>query len=113
MSRAGSSGLRNWFLQRLSALYIVLFLAAFTLVWCGERIEYDAWRAWVAQPLVNIALILFIAALLIHAWVGIRDVIIDYLKPAAARYVALTLIGVCLLGLALWALRILLLVSLA
>lgn len=111
MSRAGSTGLRNWFLQRLSALYIVLFLAGFSLVWCGEPIEYQAWRAWVAQPLVNVALLLFIAALLIHAWVGVRDVILDYIKPLVLRQGLLVIIALCLLGLGLWSLRILLLVS--
>ena len=111
MSRAGTTGLRNWFLQRLSAVYIVLFLLAFALIWCGESIQYENRRAWAARPLVNISLILFIAALLIHAWIGLRDVIIDYLKPAALRYAVLVLFALCLVGLALWGLKILLLVS--
>ena len=112
MSRAGSSGLRNWFLQRLSAVYLLGFLVAFAVIWSGESISYQSWRAWVAHPLANAALILFIASLLLHAWIGIRDVILDYVKPVVVRYVLLILIALCLLGLALWTLKILLLVSL-
>lgn len=113
MSRAGTSGSRYWFLQRLSAVYMVLFLLGFSLVWCGEAITYTAWETWAAHPAVNVALILFVASLLLHAWIGIRDVILDYVKPVVVRYVLLVLIALTLLSLALWALKTLLLHSMA
>lgn len=105
--------MRNWFLQRLSAVYIVLFMVASILVWSGESLTYSSWKTWVAHPLANSALILFIASLLIHAWVGIRDVILDYVKPVVVRYFLLVIIALGLLALGLWTLKILLLVSLA
>lgn len=108
MSRGASPGLRNWFLQRLSAVYIVLFLAVFVVVWGGEAASYSVWRQWVSHPLANVALMLFIGSLLIHAWIGIRDVILDYIHPVGVRYVLLVLIGIAMWGQALWALKVLL-----
>ena len=113
MSRFAASSLRNWLLQRLSAVYIALFLIVFVVVWGGETITFESWRAWVADPLANVALILFIISLLLHAWIGVRDVILDYVHSVATRYVILILMALGLIGLALWTLRILLLVGLA
>lgn len=113
MSRAGTSGLRNWFLQRLSAVYIVVFILGTIIVWWGEPLSYVTWKAWVAHPLSNAGLLLFIGALLLHAWIGIRDVIIDYINPVGLRYTLLVLIAMTLLTLGVWAAKILLLVSLA
>jgi succinate dehydrogenase membrane anchor subunit len=109
MSWRSSSGLRSWLAQRLTALYIVVFLIAFVFAWAGQAISFDAWRAWAAHPAANIALLLFVFSLLMHAWIGGRDVVIDYVKSVAARYVLLIVFGLMLIILGLWSLRVLLL----
>jgi len=109
MSWRATSGLRSWLMQRLTALYIVVFLVVFAFVWGGQTITFESWRAWVAHPAANIALLLFVFALLTHAWVGGRDVVIDYVKSAAARYVLLIVFALGLGIMGLWTLRILLL----
>ena len=60
-------------------------------------------------PAVSIAVVVFFAALLMHAWVGLRDVILDYVNPVASRVCALVLLACGLLGLAAWVARIFLL----
>ena len=115
MSWRSSAGLRTWLLQRLSATYITIFLIVFGVkvidTWGGEPVTYEVWRAWVAHPVSNIALILFIFALLLHAWVGVRDVIMDYINSVALRYVLLISFGLSFIGLCMWTLRTLLLVT--
>jgi succinate dehydrogenase / fumarate reductase membrane anchor subunit len=111
LSWRASSGIRSWLLQRLSAVYIVGFLLVFLIIWGGEPVNYFVWRAWVAHPLANVTLFLFLLALFAHAWVGGRDVVVDYVKSAAARYVLLIVFGLGLVGLTLWSLRIVLLVT--
>jgi succinate dehydrogenase / fumarate reductase membrane anchor subunit len=106
-----SAGLRTWLLQRLSAVYITIFLIVFAVAWGGEPITYEVWRAWVAHPVTNIALILFIFALLLHAWVGVRDVIMDYVNSVSLRYVLLVSFALSMIGMALWTLRTILLVT--
>ncbi len=113
MSRR-ASGLRAWFLQRATAIYLILFVL-YTLqhlIFCAPA-DYAAWREWVAQPLVSLTILLFFASLLLHAWVGIRDVIIDYVHPTAIRVSVLTLIGFVLTGCAIWALQIIILAQIA
>ena len=75
--------------------------------------DYAAWRAWVAGPLVSLGLLLFFASLLLHAWVGIRDVVIDYVHPTAIRVSLLTAIGFVLVGCAVWAMQIIILAHVA
>jgi succinate dehydrogenase / fumarate reductase membrane anchor subunit len=50
----------------------------------------------------------FFAALLGHMWVGMRDVLLDYARPAALRQVLLFAAAFGLLGLGIWLLWILL-----
>ena len=95
-------------MQRLTALYIVVFLVVFVFIWAGQPITFEVWRAWVAHPAANIALLLFMFALLMHAWIGGRDVMIDYIKSVAARYVLLIVFALGLFIIGLWTLRILL-----
>ncbi len=111
MSWRASSGLRSWLLQRLTAVYIVFFLLVFTVLRGGQPITFEAWRAWAAHPAANIALLLFVFALLTHGWIGGRDVILDYVKSIGMRYVLLIGFGLGLLIMGLWTLRILLLVG--
>lgn len=103
-----AQGLRAWFWQRLSSVYMVLYLlpvGAFLLLWPPD--SHAAWRAWLAQPLVGLATALFFAALLVHAWVGMRDVLMDYVHPLALRLALLCVVALLLAGSGLWLLGLL------
>ena len=104
------SGLPAWLVQRLSAVFMlgfILFVLVHFLV--DSPHSYEAWRSWMASTGVSVASALFVVALLTHAWVGLRDVTLDYVAPLAARIVALALIASSLLAVAAWTVRILLL----
>jgi succinate dehydrogenase membrane anchor subunit len=79
-------GLKDWLLQRLTALV----MAAFTLLvlaialWNGG-IDYALWKALFANGAWKLAAFLFMVALLYHAWIGARDIYMDYFKPAWIR----------------------------
>ena len=107
MSRR-ASGLRAWAVQRLSAVYLALFAVALAgKLLLAPPADAAAWRAWVAQPAVNAAFGLALAALLLHAWVGVRDVALDYVHPPALRLALLALVLGALAACAWWGLRIL------
>lgn len=103
-----AQGLRAWLWQRLSAVYMLAYLvyAGISLGYHPPQ-SYPEWRGWMADPLAGLATALFFAALLLHAWVGTRDVIIDYVGALAARLALLTLAGLGLAGAGLWVLKIL------
>ena len=103
------SGLPAWLVQRLSALYLGLFsISALLWWWLGGPQDYAHWHGLFASVPISIAVGLFIVALLLHGWVGMRDIILDYLgHHAALRLLLLGLLGGALAAQAVWALRIL------
>jgi succinate dehydrogenase / fumarate reductase membrane anchor subunit len=104
------NGLRVWLLQRVSALYLAGFFC-YLLVhfFLHPDPGYEEWRDWLGRPLVSVAFAGFILAFLVHAWVGLRDVILDYVHHLGLRLVILTLIAFLLTGCGFWAVRVLIL----
>lgn len=95
------SGQRAFVVQRFSALVLLAFVAAAGLrLALGSAVTLEQWQAWAAQPLAAATLALLAAALFAHAWVGIRDVVLDYVRPLPVRLVVLGSIalGLALLG---------------
>lgn len=97
------SGQRAFLVQRFSALVLLAFVAAAALrLALGSPVTLAQWQAWAAQPLAAAALLLLAAALFAHAWVGIRDVLLDYVRPFALRLALLAIAGAGLVLLAAW-----------
>ena len=90
-------GLRAWTLQRLSALYLLIFLAVIGIrgLLAPPR-DHLQWVDWWRPPWAAAAALLFFAALCLHAWVGARDVLLDYVKPRRLRGMLLALLAVML-----------------
>jgi succinate dehydrogenase / fumarate reductase membrane anchor subunit len=86
------------------ALFIVYFTVALMI---NTPASYPVWVSWFQHPLINVATALFFVMLLLHAWIGVRDVILDYVKPFAVRAGLLVLVVLVLSGLGFWALGVL------
>ena len=113
MSRK-ASGLKAWAIQRLTAIYIGVFsLYLLGVLLFAAPDGYLAWKAWMGGSVVSVATLLFVACVLMHAWIGVRDVLIDYVHPIAIRATLLGAIGLALVALGLWAAQALVLVRLA
>jgi succinate dehydrogenase / fumarate reductase membrane anchor subunit len=105
--RKAVTGLRAWMLQRASAVYMLTFIAFFLIhFFLDPPHSYVAWRGWMRSPGVSIATCVFFVALLVHAWVGVRDVVMDYVHPAALRVCVLAFMGFGLSAIGAWILRI-------
>jgi succinate dehydrogenase / fumarate reductase membrane anchor subunit len=76
--------LREWQLQRKSALALIplgLYFAA-SMLWLATSDQMTAAR-WLSSPLPALLTILFVIALLVHAVVGLRSVLLDYVHTRA------------------------------
>jgi len=105
MSRQ-ASGIMAWAIQRVTAVYLALLMTYFMVHFLfNPPADYLELRAWVALPLVSVALVLFVPLLLAHAWVGFRDVLLDYVKLVGVRVVLLALVAFMFLGSGLWAFK--------
>jgi succinate dehydrogenase / fumarate reductase membrane anchor subunit len=101
-------GLRDWLLQRLTAIYLGGFLVYLLVHFLLQpQHSFQQWHDWVTHPVMVIAIALFILAVLIHGWVGMRDVVLDYVHTISLRLTILSLIGLTLISCGLWALRVL------
>lgn len=101
-------GLRDWLLQRLTAVVMALFTAGFIacLAW-HQPSTYADWKAIFAGTLVRLATMLFFVSLLYHAWVGMRDIFMDYVKPVYLRLALQTAVALTLLVYLIWTASIL------
>lgn len=98
--KAMASGARAWLLQRLTAHMLLFLVFALARLAIDMPPSYEAWRRWMGGDTMRIAIFLFFTALLLHAWVGLRDIVMDYVHPLALRIAVLTLIGAGLAALA-------------
>lgn len=95
------TGLAAWWVQRLSACYLLAFAVFMFVKFALYPVhDYAEWLAWVGRPFVGVALALFFAALLSHMWVGLRDVLLDYAKPPALQRLLLAAVGAGLIAIA-------------
>lgn len=102
-----AQGMRAWLLQRLTAIYIAIYsLALIVWVVTNYPIEYSAWSSVFSHPIILIATVIFYLSLFIHAWVGIRDILVDYVKPSSVRFILLTSLAFLLAVMTLWLLII-------
>ena len=101
-------GLSDWLMQRLTAVVMALYTPV--IVACllmHKPTTFTAWKSMFAGDFVRLATILFIAALIYHAWIGVRDIVMDYMKPVSVRLTALFLIGFFLIACFAWSVAIL------
>lgn len=102
-SGASRTGLGAWWWQRLSALYLGAFLAAALAVLAlAPPADYGQWRGWLAHDAVRLALALFVGAVGIHAYIGVRDIMMDYLPEGVVRTGALIIWVLAVSGFVAW-----------
>ena len=77
-------GLRDWLAQRITAVVMVVYTFLF-LRPAGRAcrsFDYAQLAAVVARPQwMTLATLLFLFSLFVHAWVGVRNIFMDYVKP--------------------------------
>lgn len=102
-------GLRDWLAQRVTAGLMALFtlLVLAQVVFTRGPIGYDTWAGIFAAQWMKVLTFVVIVALLYHAWVGVRDILMDYIKPFALRLALQIFSVVWLLGCAGWAIQVL------
>jgi succinate dehydrogenase / fumarate reductase, membrane anchor subunit len=68
---------------------------------------YDKWAGIFSAQWMKVLTFTVIVALAWHAWVGTRDIFMDYVKPVGLRLVAQVATIVWLVGCAGWAVQVL------
>lgn len=101
-------GLRDWLAQRLTATVMVLYSLAFAgYLLLHPDLSYDQWLLLFSDNVVRTFSLLFLLCLFYHAWIGVRDVVMDYVKPAWVRLLIHVVVILLLLLYAIWSVQIL------
>jgi len=101
-------GFRDWLSQRITGALMALFTVVLIVqVLMPGPMSYDKWAGIFAAQWMKLLTFTVIIALLYHAWVGVRDIWMDYIKPVGLRLLLQVATIVWLLGCAGWAVQVL------
>ena len=101
-------GLRDWLAQRVTAVVLVVYtviLLSFAI--STKEMTYGVWAGFFASSWVKVASLLTMLALIYHAWIGVRDIYMDYIKPAWIRLTLQVITIIVLVGYLCWTVIIL------
>jgi succinate dehydrogenase membrane anchor subunit len=101
-------GLRDWLAQRVSAAVMAVY-ALFMAAWVLFRapVGYEAWTGLFASNAVRAFTLLAMLAMFYHAWVGVRDIVMDYIGSAGLRLAIHAVVILALMLYAIWSVQIL------
>jgi succinate dehydrogenase / fumarate reductase, membrane anchor subunit len=81
-------GLRDWLIQRVSALLMVIYVIGMGLFFIAHPdLTYMEWYSLFSALWMKVATLLVLVSILFHAWVGIWTVLTDYIHHFAWRLV--------------------------
>lgn len=95
-------GLRDWLVQRLTAVVMLAFTVVAALRITGAESGYEGWKSVFEPAWMKVALFLFLLSVLYHAWIGVRDIYMDYIQPVSIRLTLHTLTVLALVAYAGW-----------
>ena len=90
-----NSGVHDWIWQRVSAVVVAvyaIFILAFLLghtIGASNHLTYLDWSGLFSMLWMKIATVIFVLALIIHAWIGTWTILTDYVHNAIVRNVLL------------------------
>jgi succinate dehydrogenase / fumarate reductase membrane anchor subunit len=101
-------GLRDWLAQRVTASVMAVYsVVVVVYLLLQPSFGYDTWAELFSGNLMRTFSLLFLLSLFYHAWIGVRDIVMDYIKPASIRLLIHVLVILALVLYVIWAVQIL------
>lgn len=101
-------GVRDWLAQRVTAIlmvvYTVILLGTFLT---AQNFTYEGWAALFSRQWFKLFSAVTFFGLFYHAWVGLRDIWMDYVKNAGIKLFLQCATVLALLAYAVWTVQIL------
>ena len=109
-------GIRDWLMQRVTAVLMVIyiiFVVCFVVLhsyiqentWVG--LDHDMWTWLFSGFWMRAISLLFWVSVFYHAWIGVRNIVMDYVKSARVRLAIYVLAVLLLLLYSVWVVQIL------
>jgi succinate dehydrogenase / fumarate reductase membrane anchor subunit len=101
-------GLKEWIIQRVTAIVMVIFTVVLLVDYCiTGSATYEGWAGLFANQFMKLLTLLALFSLFYHAWIGVRDIWMDYIKPVSIRLTLQVLTVLYLVACAAYAVQIL------
>lgn len=101
-------GVRDWLMQRVTAVVMVVYTLLLVGIFLkNPAMQYADWKALFSNNAMRLITLLFWFSLFLHAWIGMRDIFMDYIKHTGARLFFEVLVILALVAYAAWAIQIL------
>jgi len=101
-------GVKDWLAQRVTAIVMAVYTIVLLVAFLGaQEFSYEGWAGLFAKQWFKLFSLVTFLGLFYHAWVGIRDIWMDYVKSAGLRLFLMLLTIFWLLACAAWTVQIL------
>jgi succinate dehydrogenase / fumarate reductase membrane anchor subunit len=101
-------GLRDWLAQRVTAVVMAVYSVVLLVMLLRMPVfDYPNWKILWGTPWLRFATLLFLLSLFVHAWIGMRNIFMDYIKPTWLRLMLHALVILALVAYGAWAVQIL------
>ncbi|VFP86544.1 succinate dehydrogenase, hydrophobic membrane anchor protein [Candidatus Erwinia haradaeae] len=82
----GRHGLHDWLLLRATSIIITFYIAyILAMLLMIEKITYNTWQALFQLSFTKVFTCLTLLSILVHGWIGMWQVLTDYIKILAIR----------------------------
>lgn len=78
-------GWKDWLAQRVTGVVVLVFVIAVLARFLLSDNSYDAWYGFMRHSAMKLLTLFTILAVCYHAWIGVRDIWMDYVKHAGVR----------------------------
>jgi succinate dehydrogenase / fumarate reductase membrane anchor subunit len=96
-------GMRLWLSQRLTAILMAIYIILFVLMLVAMKPNgFATWHALFTPAWFRLATWLFSLSLFIHAWLGVADVLKDYIFNKTLRAYLQMAVDVLLIAYLFW-----------
>lgn len=103
----GYQGLRDWSIQRLTAIYSAIYIVLmFAYLAFHPHLHYAVWKHAFSVYWIQIPSLIFLIAMLWHAWIGVWTIFTDYVHDSTIRIILNALVILAVLVCFFWGVAI-------
>lgn len=101
-------GLRDWVAQRATAIVMIVYTLILLVTFLSaSNFSYEGWAAMFSRQWFKMLTFVTFLSLIYHAWVGVREIVMDYVTKSVGLRLALYVATILwLIGCAGWAAQI-------
>lgn len=101
-------GLSDWLAQRITGIVLAVYSIILFFFWVSiGELTFESWTGLFSSAWMKVLTLMAMISLAWHAWIGLRDVYMDYIKPTWIRLSLEVATIVTLVGYSVWTVTIL------